>query len=224
MASSPPLHLPQAELGAHTRERLLDVAERLFAESGYAATSVRDITRDADSNLASVNYHFGGKHKLYLEVLRRRMAGWREERISSIEGVMAEGQPDLERVLRAFADAFLGPLVAPSQGRRLIELMAREMLDPQLPRELFLAELVGPVQAALVDALVVASPGLGREDARLCVLSLVGQLVHVAHRSRMGEVAGGEAGAVGAAGHERMIEHIVRFTAAGVRGCCDGRV
>jgi TetR/AcrR family transcriptional regulator, regulator of cefoperazone and chloramphenicol sensitivity len=217
MASTHSLHPPQSELGAHTRERLLDVAEQMFAEGGYAATSVRDITRVAECNLASVNYHFGGKHNLYFEVLRRRIAGWRKERIASIEGVMGRGSPELERVLRAFADAFLGPFVAPSGGRRLIELWAREMLDPQIPREVFIAELVAPVQAALVEALIAASPGLDRDDARLCVLSLVGQLIHVAHRSRMGDVV-----ATSAAGQERLIEHIVRFTAAGVRGCCNG--
>ena len=49
-----------------TRDRLLQAAERLFARQGYEATSVRDITAAAECNVASVNYHFGGKNKLYL--------------------------------------------------------------------------------------------------------------------------------------------------------------
>jgi len=215
-----PLRAPQAELGAHTRERLLDVAERLFAESGYSATSVRDITRVAECNLASVNYHFGGKHNLYLEVLRRRMASLRDDRISSVEHVMATGQPDVKTVLRAFASAFLGPLVTPSQGRQLIELIAREMLDPQLPRELFLAELVGPVQEVLVDALVVAIPELTRDNARLCVFSVMGQLIHVAHQARWTELAGVPDSRVPRL--EAIVRHVVRFSAAGVRACSGG--
>ena len=44
-----------------TVERILDVAEILFAEKGFAATSLRLITRKAQVNLAAVNYHFGSK-------------------------------------------------------------------------------------------------------------------------------------------------------------------
>ena len=44
-----------------TRARLLEAAERLFAERGFRATSVRALTSEARCNVASVNYHFGGK-------------------------------------------------------------------------------------------------------------------------------------------------------------------
>ena len=44
-----------------TKEKILDAAERLFAEHGFASTSMRDITTEADVNLAAVNYHFGSK-------------------------------------------------------------------------------------------------------------------------------------------------------------------
>jgi hypothetical protein len=42
----------------HTKERILDTAERLFAEQGYAATSLRGIIAEAGVNLAAVHYHF----------------------------------------------------------------------------------------------------------------------------------------------------------------------
>ena len=61
-----------------TRERILDVAERLFAERGFDATSLRNITTDAAVNLAAVNYHFGSKDELILAALKRRDARWRE--------------------------------------------------------------------------------------------------------------------------------------------------
>ncbi|MEJ2220434.1 MAG: TetR family transcriptional regulator, partial [Desulfobacterales bacterium] len=56
----------------HTRERILDEAESLFALKGYDAVSVREITGAANCNLAAVNYHFGNKRNLYLEVFRSR--------------------------------------------------------------------------------------------------------------------------------------------------------
>ena len=57
-----------------TRERILDTAEVLFAQKGFEAVSVREITAAASCNLAGVNYHFGNKENLYLEVFRSR---WR---------------------------------------------------------------------------------------------------------------------------------------------------
>lgn len=51
-----------------TRERLLNEAERLFAGKGYDAVSLREITTAAGTHLAAVNYHFGSKENLYLEV------------------------------------------------------------------------------------------------------------------------------------------------------------
>ena len=43
-----------------THERILQAAENLFSTKGFEATSVRDITTEANCNVASVNYHFGG--------------------------------------------------------------------------------------------------------------------------------------------------------------------
>jgi hypothetical protein len=49
---------PSGPPSAETRERVLDAAERLFAERGIEAVSIRDITRAAGVNLAAINYHF----------------------------------------------------------------------------------------------------------------------------------------------------------------------
>jgi AcrR family transcriptional regulator len=51
-----------------TKQKILDVALKLFGAKGYEGTSVRDIAKEADVNLASVNYHFTNKQNLYFEV------------------------------------------------------------------------------------------------------------------------------------------------------------
>ncbi|UCF42784.1 MAG: helix-turn-helix transcriptional regulator, partial [Planctomycetota bacterium] len=81
--------------------RLLDTAERLFAEKGFDATSVRDITNHAGCNVAAVNYHFKNKQNLYTEVCRRRMAMMRDVRISSIDSVLSQTDhvPTLEELI-----------------------------------------------------------------------------------------------------------------------------
>jgi len=53
----------------NARGRILETSKRLFAEQGFEGVTVRDICREADANLALVNYHFGDKLGLYLEVV-----------------------------------------------------------------------------------------------------------------------------------------------------------
>ncbi|NRA61919.1 MAG: TetR/AcrR family transcriptional regulator [Psychrobium sp.] len=57
-----------------TKTKILNAAEQLFAERGFADTSLRLITSQAEVNLASVNYHFGSKKELIQAVLARYLA------------------------------------------------------------------------------------------------------------------------------------------------------
>ena len=206
------------EQGAQTRQRLLDVAETLFAEHGFAATSVRDITTSAACNLAAVNYHFRDKQNLYHEVFRRRLGVLRDRRIASISEAR-NGAGSLEAVLGAFAATFLEPLVDHSRGRLLMALFTREMLDPQLPAELFKSEFVEPVNQALVEALMTTNPGLTPRSARACALEIVGQLLQVAQRE--GRARLDPAWEAGLPPLPEMVAHIVRFSAAGVRASAE---
>jgi len=68
-----------------TKERILGAAELLFAETGIATTSLRQITSRAKVNLAAVNYHFGSKDGLIDAVYERRLGPVTEEWLSNIE-------------------------------------------------------------------------------------------------------------------------------------------
>ena len=65
----------------NTKERILGAAEELFAQHGFAGTSLRQVTSRADVNIAAVNYHFGSKENLVNEVFRRRMDEMSERRL-----------------------------------------------------------------------------------------------------------------------------------------------
>ena len=85
-----------------TKDRILDTAERLFADKGYPATSLRDITNEAGVNLAAVNYHFGSKEALLSAVLDRRIGPVNEKRLELLDAAEAQAgnQPlALETVL-----------------------------------------------------------------------------------------------------------------------------
>lgn len=53
------------------QDKILDEALALFAEKGYANTSIREITKRSNVNVASVNYYFRDKMKLYEAVIKR---------------------------------------------------------------------------------------------------------------------------------------------------------
>lgn len=52
-----------------TREKILKVASSEFSQNGYRGTTIRQICRKASINVALINYHFGGKKRLYKEVV-----------------------------------------------------------------------------------------------------------------------------------------------------------
>jgi AcrR family transcriptional regulator len=202
------------------QERLLDAAEELFCEKGYEATSVRELAAAADCNVASVNYYFGGKDKLYVEVWRHYLAPIREARIKSIEVVMGRsgGSPDLEELLNAFAAGITGPLADMHKSGCFVKLMGREMLDQHLPGNLFFEELVKPTMSSLGGALMKACPTLDQSKAPLLVLSFIGQLMHTMHfRGMMQDVTGEELLEFEL---PEVVDHIVKFSAAGIRAYC----
>lgn len=208
------------EIGDSNRSvqnRLLDAAEQLFCERGYRGTSVRNIAAAAGCNIAAVNYYFGGKSNLYNEVWRCHLHEMRESRIESINEVMSQnnGRPELEDLLRAFSNAFVGPLMDEGKAQGLMKLMAREMVDQHLPKKMFIEELVEPTLSALGKSMAALCPGLDRKKIVLSIISLIGQLVHVIRINEMfdmDDLIGMQAPRL-----PQMIEHIVDFSAAGIR-------
>jgi AcrR family transcriptional regulator len=109
------------------RERLLDTAERLFAEHGFNGVSVRDITQQSGSRLADVNDHFGNKEGLFKDVIARRACLINVDRFARLDAI-SPGVATPEAV-RAWVAAFSEPLLAralESEGwRHYLRLIAR---------------------------------------------------------------------------------------------------
>ncbi len=203
-------HATPGSAGDVTKQKLLDTAELLFAEQGFADTSVRDITAAAGCNLASINYHFGGKENLYLEVFKRALADLRDYRITRVRDAMAKDDATLESVLRAFANAFLEPLVDDSRGRLLMLLYQREMARPMLPANMFFENLIDPITQVVLEGFEQTCPGLSKQRMQLCLNSLVGQLLFVVECARTYEMAGRLDAPV--LDRALMVEHIVKVT------------
>lgn len=204
------------------QDRLLDAAEQLFSDHGFEGTSVRDIASSAGCNIAAVNYYFGGKDKLYTEVWRRQLLQMRDARLQAIEQVMSEsdGKPALEDLIRSFANAFLGPFRDETRSRRFMNLMAREMIDQRVPVNMFIDEVVKPTMGAIRGALLKACPGLEESRIPLLIVFLAGQLMHVVHVKTMFEQA--ETEEIPPFDLNEAVDHIVKFSAAGIRAYANG--
>ena len=91
-----------------TRASILDAAERLYADHGFADVTLRDIVAAADVNLAAVNYHFGSKDELIAELFVSRSLATNRERLNELKAAEAAGGG------RARIDAILRALVGPT--------------------------------------------------------------------------------------------------------------
>ncbi|MBN2137355.1 MAG: CerR family C-terminal domain-containing protein [Sedimentisphaerales bacterium] len=219
MASSQKKHAVESD-SAGVRERLIDKAEELFAEHGFEATSIRDLATAAGCNIASVNYYFGGKENLYREVFRSHLVPITDMRVASINEVMTRtrGKLELEVLLRAFADAFIAPLKNEARASRFMKLMAREMINSHLPSDMFTNNVIIPTMTVMQKALLMACPQLDESKVPLIVFSIVGQLMHAVHTRPIFDQ--GKAVEMADFDLAKTIDHIVEFSAVGIRAYC----
>jgi len=152
---------------ADTKTRILDAAEKLFAERGFAATSTREVIREAGVNTAAVHYHFGSREGLVSAVLKRRAAPMNEERLRLLDDLEAT-HPQGKVPLEGIVEAFVGPTVrlhfSPRAGGSMFPLlMARALVETDVSVHARLAEAFGEVferfAAAISRALPHLSPG-----------------------------------------------------------------
>lgn len=143
-----------------TRDTILDVAERHFAERGFAGASVRDMAADAGlKNQASLYHHFDNKRALYEAVLSRGLAPITELVTASgrIDTSVAPGS--IER-LTVFLDPVIDSLAAQPYLPRLLQ---RAALDDSRYLEDLLGRILRPLYTE--GLAVIANSGAGWQPA-----------------------------------------------------------
>lgn len=154
--------------GRDTRERILNVAEQLFAEHGFDGASMRMITAAAGVNLAAVNYHFGSKEKLIEEVFRRRLLWLNELRRQRLEQLQHDAERfgktvRPSRILEAFFGALFDLAKEPG-GEHFLRLLGRTLTDPSAFVRRVLAAEYGDVLARYLEALYASVPDVPHEE------------------------------------------------------------
>jgi AcrR family transcriptional regulator len=175
-----------AEASPDRRRRILDAAERVFAECGYHGTTLRQIAAAADVKLSLVGYHFATKLDLYVAVFARRQHV-NEERLRLLRAIEDPQAPDaLERIVAAFLD----PVVAlAEEGTWYRRLVLREAADPSSMQRPVIREMFDPMAREFVAALRVALPGKPSGFYEWSYLFAVGALTQSAFGDRVANLS-----------------------------------
>jgi AcrR family transcriptional regulator len=205
--------------GPDRPKRILDAAEAVFAESGFAGASLRQIVSRARVNLATVYYYYRSKNGLMEAVLERRFGSLRREHLDLLKRAEQEapGQPArLEAILEAM---LLPPLrlaaAAPAERQAVMRLIGRIVTEPNPQTQEQLRCRNADVRAAFLRALQNSLPSLPAAELRWRLEFTWGALAFVLcnprHLERETE------GACDPADTPQVLAEMIRFFAAGFR-------
>ena len=171
--ADPPLEEPQGTVRA-----LLEAGLLLFGTQGFAGTSTRDLAARAQTNVASIAYHFGGK------------AGLREacarEFVRRLGTVFAQTPPLAEQSPEAAAEAIRQILrqmarfaLTSEAARALVSFALREIAENGRSAEIIYENLIRHVQERLCALWAMATgEDPGAESVRLRVFTFLGQMLY----------------------------------------------
>ena len=203
-----------------TRAALLDAAGRLFAENGVEGTSVRDIIKVAGANLGAINYHFGTKERLALEVFAHRLRPVNRERLARLDALEAvSGGRELK--LEPILEALIRPALESrsDDSSHCMQLISRCFQEPNPELRTFIENEFAEISRRFDTAIRKAVPGLSKEDLFWRLKFVFGALHHAQEMwlrfediPKMPHVAG-----LARPPLQNFIKRFIAFAAAGIR-------
>jgi len=160
------------------RQAILLAAEKLFAQHGYHAVTIRQIADEASVPLALVGYYFGPKHELFGAIFEH----WShtiEERLAGLRAV--RNDPDDPRTLPRIIEAFIAPVLAmraSAEGEYYALLVARELGHATEEADRVMRTYFDPLAMAYIDALQIALPHATRGQIAWGYQFALGALLH----------------------------------------------
>ncbi|HET7267122.1 MAG TPA: TetR/AcrR family transcriptional regulator [Oleiagrimonas sp.] len=195
-----------------TKERILDAAEELFAQRGFAGASLRQVTSKAEVNLAAVNYHYGSKDKLIEEVFRRRLDTLNSQRLDALAALHDDAT--LEDVLEAYIRPALELSREQHGGGAFIRVLARAYAEHDNQLRQFLSEHYGNVLKQFAQAFAARLPTLDKAELYWRLDIVTGALTYA--MANFGIIQ--RRPDISEAQHlEQATQHLLHFAAAGLR-------
>lgn len=207
-----------------TKQRILDVAEEMFADQGFAGTSLRSIIAAADVNLAAVHYHFRSKEALLEAVILRRLEPLNRERLDLLdqyERRAGKSGPAVEEILYAFVTPAVRLIRNSSEGCLFGKLLGRLHWETRASFALIARKHFNPLFQRFETALKRALPGLPAEQLFWRMHFTIGAMAHTLTSSDTLEVMSG--GLCKSSDAETAIPQLIDFLAAGFRASASPR-
>lgn len=155
-----------------TKDKILDTAQRLIGDQGYAATSLRHIIAEAGVNLAAIHYHFGSKEELLDAIIGRKVGPVNEERMARLQRVVA-GVPSVKKVL----EAWLLPMAeAADRDGSFVRLMGR-MMSEGMMQGVVAKHFRAPAER-IAAVLRTTVPDLPEDEFRWRMHFMIGAMAH----------------------------------------------
>jgi AcrR family transcriptional regulator len=155
-----------------TRQRIVEAAGEIFAERGFDGTTIRDICQRAGANVASVNYYYGDKQRLYVEAVVRAHR-WRMERAQ-----LPDWPPNTppQKKLADFIATFVRRMRSGPEDTWHTRLVMREILQPtEACAELVHVSIRPQFETLLGILRELLSAETSDEQLHLTAFSIVGQ-------------------------------------------------
>lgn len=204
-----------AEINLDNREKILDTAEALFARHGFSATSVRVITAEAGVNLAAVNYYFGSKDNLIIEVLSRVIRPINQQRMQLLDRAIADNPKPtpLEAILEAMIRPCLEMAFDPER-QDVSRLLGRSIIEEGNFIQKIIENEWNPVMDRFVTTLQGTLPNLSREEIFWRMHFVIGSVIHVvSHQRDLRLLCQG----LGAFEFDSVLKRLITFATAGLQ-------
>lgn len=178
------------------RQNILLAAEKLFAQRGYAAVSIRNIAEEAAVPLALVGYYFGQKHELYHAIFEHWSATI-GERLAGLRAAVALGSQNGD-ALHRIVEAFIAPVIrlrTSAEGEYYALLMTRGLSLQTGEEDDIIRTFFDPMAHAFIEALQGALsaefPAVTHGTVAWCYQFGLGALLHHVGDQRVRRLSGG---------------------------------
>ncbi len=199
------------------RQNILDASQRLFANFGYHAFTIRQIAEAAQVPLALVGYYFGQKQELY-DAIFGNLSGTVEVRRQGLHAAMADQNGD---PLANIVEAMILPVIkarGTPEGESYARFVTRGLTQQSIEEDRSIREFFDPITAEYIDAIRESLqdeiPELTQAQAAWCYQFALGALLHYLSDQRIERLSNG----ANSAADPAVARHLVAFVVTGIRG------
>jgi AcrR family transcriptional regulator len=218
--SRPRAHKVATEPRIDRKGQILLSAERLFAEFGYHAVSIRQIAQEAQVPVALVGYYYGQKKDLFHAIFQN-WSGTIDERMQGLREVekQAHSRTKLQRIIEAFVIPVISLRASP-EGESYALLMTLGASPQSDESDRVLREFFDPMAEAFITAIHATlrldnpNAAIPRSTAAWCYQFSLGSLVHHLADTRLERLSHGQC----VPNDVQVQPHLIQFIVHGIRG------